>query len=78
MNNIIQNAYRIVLEDIINNGTGLMIGRYDAENGNKEFMHGVLMVMEWLSYKVDNDIGDMFSDLFIMNMLQSEREVKNK
>ena len=78
MNDIVQNAYRIVLEDIINNGANLMIGKYDAKNGNKEFMYGILTVMKWLAYKTNDDIGDMFFDLFTMNMIQSEREVKIK
>ena len=51
-------------------------GRYDAKNGNSEFMHGILTVMECLAYRVSDEYGDNFSDTFIQNLIISEQ--KNK
>ena len=66
-------AYEMVLNDIVNSGCGLMIGKFDAKNGEEHFMYGISTVMEWIAYKVSDEIGDEFSDLFIKNMIESEK-----
>lgn len=76
MANTIQDAYRIVFNDILNNDCGLMVGKYDARNGSKEFMYGISTVMEWIAYRVSEVDGDEFSDLFIKNMIESEKGVE--
>lgn len=76
MANTIQDAYRIVLNDILNSGCGLMVGEYDAKNGSDQFMHGISTVMEWIAYRVSEVDGDEFSDLFIKNMIASEQKAK--
>ena len=58
-------AYEMVLNDIINSGCALMIGKFDAKNGEEHFMYGISTVMEWIAYKVSDEVGDKFSDLFI-------------
>lgn len=74
MANTIQDAYRIVLNDMLNSGCGLLVGEYDAVNGDEQFMHGISTVMEWIAYRVSDTDGDEFSDLFIKNLLKSEKK----
>lgn len=72
-----QKAYKIVFEDIINSGCDLMVGKYDAKNGNKEFMSGVLTVMEWIAYRVDEKVGEQFSDHFVRNIIDSNLKISS-
>ena len=65
-------AYEMVFNDIVNSGCGLMIGKFDAKNGKEHFMYGISTVMEWIAYRVSDEVGDEFSDLFIKNMIESE------
>ena len=69
-------AYRIVLNDILNNGCGMFIGNYDAKNGSAEFMYGIETVMEYIAYSICDEHGDDFSNLFIKNMIASEQKAK--
>lgn len=75
MINTVQDAYRIVFNDMLNSGCGLLVGEYDAKNGNKQFMYGISTVMEWIAYCVSEADGDEFSDLFIENMMKSEEKL---
>lgn len=52
---------------------GLFCGRYDAENGSEEFMHGIAAVMEYLAYLVDDDYGARFEETFSKNMIESKK-----
>lgn len=74
--NTIKEAYRIVLNDILNNNCGIFIGEYDANNGSAEFMYGVLTVMEYLAYNICDEESDALSDLFIKNMIASEQKAQ--
>ena len=74
MANTIQDAYRIVFNDILNSGCGLFVGEYDARNGSEQFMHGVSLVMEWIAYKVSEEDYNEFNDLFIKNLIKSEQK----
>jgi hypothetical protein len=78
MSSTVQNAYRIVLNDILNSDCGLMVGRYDAKNGSSEYMAGISTVMEWIAYRVSEADGDAFSEMFIENLLESERKALTK
>lgn len=71
----VQDAYRIVFNDMLNSGCGLLVGEYDAKNGNEQYMHGIAMVMEWIAHRVSEADGDAFSDLFIKNMMESEKRL---
>lgn len=75
MTNTVQDAYRVVFNDILNSGCGLMVGEYDAKNGDEQFMYGISIVMEWIAYRVSKADGDAFSDLFMKNMIKSEEKV---
>ena len=78
MANTIQDAYRIVLNDILNSGCGLFVGEYDARNGSEQFMHGISTVMEWIAYKVSEEDYNEFNDLFIKNLIKSEQKALTK
>lgn len=78
MANTIQDAYRVVFNDILNSGCGLMVGNYDAKNGSEQFMHGISIVMEWIAYRVSEADGDAFSEMFTKNLLKSEEKVLTK
>lgn len=51
-------------------------GQYNAKNGKKDFMYGILSVMECLAYMVSDEYGDSFSDTFLQNLIDSEQEIK--
>lgn len=53
----------------------LFVGKYDAKNGNKDFMYGVASVMECLAYMIDDECGYNFSHEFYENMLTSEEKL---
>jgi len=66
-----------IIKDLIEEMSkcGLFIGKYDARNGNENFMHGINTVMEYLAYEVSREYGDNFSDMFIKNMIDSENKI---
>lgn len=76
MTNTIQDVYRIVFNDMMNSGCGLLVGKYDAKNGNEKYMFGVDTVMEWIAYKVSEAQGDDFSELFTKNMVESQKKAR--
>ena len=76
MTNTIQDAYRIVFNDMMNSGCGLLVGKYDAKNGNEKYMFGVDTVMEWIAYKVSEAQGNDFSELFTKNMVESQKKAR--
>ena len=53
----------------------LFIGKYDAKNGNENFMYGVLAVMEYLTYMVSEEYREKFSEMFFENMIDSEENM---
>lgn len=72
----VKEAYRIVLNDILNNGSGMFVGKYNAKHGSAEFMYGISTVMEYLAYSICDEEGDAFSNLFIKNMVASEQKAQ--
>lgn len=64
-----KDAYKIVFFDLINNR--MTVGHYDAEHGKKEFMFGVLAVMEIIARKISEPLADEFLNIFFENMIQS-------
>ena len=49
-------------------------GVYDAKNEDEHFMNGVATVMEALAYMVNDNVGDKFTDEFLLNKINSEVE----
>ena len=66
-----------VIKDLVEkmSNCGLFVGKYDAKNGDKDIMCGVLTVMEYLAYEVSEEYGDNFSNTFVKNMLDSENKI---
>ena len=73
----VQEAYSIVLNDILNSECGMFVGNYDAKNGSDKFMYGISTVMEYIAYKVSDEQGNKFVDLFLKNMVASEQKSWN-
>ena len=69
-----QAAYKIVLEDMIENGTPLFVGKYDAKHGSAEFMCGIETVMEVIAYAAGDE---NFDNMFLENLVESKRQAKN-
>lgn len=78
MTNTVKDAYRIVLNDMMNSGCGLLVGKYDAKNGDEKFMHGIDVVMEWIAYRASEKQGEEFSAMFFDNMIESQKKVSDK
>lgn len=78
MTNTVKDAYRIVLNDMMNSGCGLLVGKYDAKNGDEKFMHGIDVVMEWIAYRASEKRGEEFSAMFFDNMIESQEKVSDK
>lgn len=53
---------------------GLFVGKYDAINGSEKFMYGINTVMEYLAYQVSEEYGDKFCEMFLENMMKSEKK----
>ena len=51
----------------------LFCGRYDVKNGSAEFMYGIFTVMEYLTCLVSDDYGAEFEEIFLKNMIKSEK-----
>lgn len=60
------NPYKTVLEDL--KQVSMFTGRFDAKNGNKHFMFGILAVMEYIADKAGNK---EYVDMFLDNMNKS-------
>lgn len=72
MADTVREAYRIVLNDILNNDCEMFVGNYDAKNSSAEFMYGISTVMEYIAYSICDEQGDDFSNMFKKNMIASE------
>lgn len=75
MTDNLQNAYRMVFNDIMNSGVNLFQGIYNAKNGDVSFMYGIGTVMEYLAYKVSEADYDNFSELFTQNIVDSRKDI---
>lgn len=74
----LQDAYRMVYNDILNKGCGLFVGHYDARNGKPHFMYGISMVMEYIAYNVSEADGEAFEQMFMDNMTKCLEEARGK
>lgn len=66
-----QDAYRIVYNDILNRDIGLFLGRYDAKNGNFDFMCGIGTVMEFIANEVSEMDCEDFQNIWCENLQKS-------
>lgn len=72
----INEAYKIVYEDMKKNASPLFFGKYDATHGNKEYMHGIGTVMEFIAFHLGSTESEKYQETFINNLIISEQ--KNK
>lgn len=52
---------------------GLFVGRFDAKNGNVNFMYGIETVMEYLAMLISEEYHDEFEKEFMTNFEKSLR-----
>lgn len=78
MTDTVKDAYRIVFNDMMNSECGLLVGKYDAKNGDEKFMHGIDAVMEWIAYRASEKQGEDFSAMFFDNMIESQEKASDK
>lgn len=66
---------REVLKKIVENmrECGLFVGRFDAKNGNVNFMYGIETVMEYLASLISEEYCDKYQKEFINNFERSLR-----
>lgn len=76
MTDTVKDAYRIVFNDMMNSECGLLVGKYDAKNGDEKFMYGIDIVMEWIAYKASEKQGEEFSTMFFDNMIKSQEKAR--
>lgn len=71
----LEQAYKIVFEDMKKNSPSFFFGNYDARNGKDSFMYGVGTVMEFIAMRADSseETYEKFSDEFTKNMVESEK-----
>lgn len=68
---------RKIVEEMMED-CAILRGKYDAKNGSQDFMFGVALVMDYLSYSVSDDFGAKNEIIFIRNMTKSINKVKNE
>lgn len=76
MTKTVQDAYRIVYNDILNKDIGLFLGKFDAKHGDFPFMFGIETVMEFIAKNVSDEDGKDFTTLFIDNLKASAAEAE--
>lgn len=64
-----------ILDDMLKDNN-LLLGTYDAKNGNEHFMYGIMTVMEILFDLIDENFADEYTKVFIENMITSEDYAK--
>ena len=67
-------AYKIVFDELTQ--FNMFRGIYDAKNGSRDFINGVGAVMEAIAYKVSEENGEEFTDLFVKNNIASEEKTE--
>ena len=66
---------REALKKIVENmqECGLFVGRFDAKNGNVDFMYGIETVMEYITSLISEEYCDEYQKEFINNFERSLR-----
>ena len=70
MNDTLKNAYKLVYNDMVKS-SGLFVGRFDAKNGNKEFMYGINTAMEFIALNAGEQTYDEFEKIWFENFEKS-------
>lgn len=71
-----QQAYEMVLDDIIKNGPHMFLGVFDAKNGNPAFMYGIQTVIEHIAINVSDSCYEHITDMLTSNMVKSRERAE--
>lgn len=71
-----QDAYKIVFNDILNRGIGFFVGRFDAVNGNRDFMYGISALMDFIAFESSEADYETFQEIWFKNFQESLDKVQ--
>ena len=71
-----EKAFKIVYEEL--KKVPMFMGKFDAINGNENFMFGVCAVMEYITSQVNEPTYEEFSIAWVTNIFQSYDNAKQK
>jgi hypothetical protein len=71
-----QEIYKTVLKDLVK--CPMFLGNYDAKNGSKQFMYGILTVMEFIAYNCGEETYDEFEKIFLENLQKSVDKAQSR
>lgn len=66
---------RKIVEEMMEN-CPMFRGEYDAKNCSQDFIFGVALAIDYLSYSINNDFGAKNETIFIRNMSKSVDKIK--
>lgn len=69
-------AYKAVYEDL--SKCPLFMGEYDAKNGNKHFIYGIMTVMEAIADRVSDEAYNEYNKISLENLAKSVDIAKEK
>lgn len=69
-------AFKIVYDEL--KKVPMFTGKYDAINGNEDFMFGICTVMEYIAYEVNEPTYEEFSTMWVGNVLDSFAKANKK
>lgn len=61
--------FKVVLDDLMK--WDLFVGKFDAVNGNKDFMFGIETVMKAIALRASDEAYDNYVAIFTRNYLDS-------
>lgn len=70
----VNEAYKIVYEDMKKNAPSLFFGKYDAIHGNEKYMHGICTVMEFITSHLKNFDDEKYQETFLNNLIISKNK----
>lgn len=70
----VNEAYKIVYEDMKKNAPSLFFGKCDAIHGNEKYMHGIYIVMEFITYHLENFDDKEYQETFLDNLIISKNK----
>ena len=70
----VNEAYKIVYEDMKKNAPSLFFGKYDAIHGNEKYLHGISSVMEFITFHVGKLEDEKYQEIFLNNLIASKNK----
>lgn len=66
------------IDNIVKKNVGLLVGCYDAEHGNEDFMLGISTVIGYLALQASVEKHEKISKMFLANMVKSQERAEKK